>query len=373
MEFKSKKVSFTPMEILEMFAQKNLPKNFCIVPFTNLIFNPNGDVGVCRQKGTEHVVGNVTKQSVSEIWNSDYLKKWRGEFLSGDVSICKKEIHNDSCHLGGENYTLFPEIDLSADQAKPLLKLTANFNGQCNLKCTMCDIWMMQNGLYDQIGFWKQAQKDFFPFIKEVELLSGEPFIQKDTYRLIDEISDVNPEVWWSFTTNAHWRLNKKIKNSLDKINIKNIICSVDSLDPVLYPQIRKEGRLEIVLQNIESLREYEEQRRLLGLSALNLTLHFLVMKNNWHELIQVVDYVDKMGMRLIVNNCYEPDELSLHSLSNKEELEIALKVLDLCGPNHLKRLMHFFMGIAYDVTPLEKAALLEAIREKQQSYKALD
>ncbi|MEC7275181.1 MAG: SPASM domain-containing protein [Bdellovibrionota bacterium] len=373
MEFKPKKVSYTPLEILEMFAQKNLPENFCIVPFTNLIFNPNGDVGVCRQKGTEHVVGNVKEQSVADIWNSEYLQKWRSEFLSGEVKICSKEIHNDACHLGGENYTLFPHIDLNANQKNPLLKLTANFNGQCNLKCTMCDIWMMQNGLYDEIGFWDQAHRDFFPHIKEIELLSGEPFIQKDTYRLIEEVSGVNPSVWWSFTTNAHWRLNKKIESSLDKINIKNIICSIDSLDPTLYSEIRKEGRLSIVLENIAALKAYEEERKKKGLSALNLTLHFLVMKNNWHELPQVVDYVESAGMRLIVNNCYDPKELSLHSLSNKEELEIALDVLDRCEPHHLQRVMRFFMGVAYDLEPVEKAFLLQSIREKQLSHKALD
>lgn len=366
-----KKTSFTPHEILDMFAQKNLPSNFCIVPFTNLIFNPNGDVGVCRQKGTEHVVGNIKTDSVEEIWNSEYLRQWRSEFLSGDVKICAKEVHNDACHLSGDNYSLFPHIDLSAEQGESFLKLTANFNGQCNLKCTMCDIWMMENGLYDQLGFWDKAQKDFFPYIKEIEMLSGEPFIQKDTYRLIEDVSRLNGDVLWSFTTNAHWRLNKKIKSSLDKIYVKNIICSIDSIDKGLYSEIRKEGNLDIVLSNIHELKKYEKERIEKGLSPLGLTLHFLVMRNNWHELVKLVDFVDRMGMRLIVNNCYDPSELSLHSLSNQEELEIAYQVLDQCQGYHLQRLMRFFMGIAYDVSPVEKAELLLKIKEKLNSDKA--
>ncbi len=366
-----KKTTFTPLEILDMFAKNRLPKNFCVVPFSNLIFNPNGDVGVCRQKGTDHVLGNIKTDSVEDIWNGEYLTKWREEFLSGDVKICAKEIHNDSCHLSGDNYSLFPQIELNAVQSQSFLKLTANFNGQCNLKCTMCDIWMMQNGLYDQIGFWEKANKDFFPYIKEIEMLSGEPFIQKDTYRLIDEVSAINPDVLWSFTTNAHWKLNKKIKESLDKIYIKNIICSIDSLDPLLYANIRKEGRLETVLNNVAELKNYNEERMARGLSPLNLTLHFLVMRNNWHELPAVVDFVDRMGMRLTINNCYEPSELSLHSLPNEEELAIAYQVLEMCESHHLQRLMRFFMGVAFDLEPVQKAELLLKIKEKQESHKS--
>lgn len=361
----------SPMELLELFAKNNLPKNFCVVPFSNLIFNPNGDVGVCRQKGTEHVVGNITKQSVEEIWNSDYLKTWRHEFLTGDIKICKNEIANDACHLSPDNYTLFPEVSFSEEQDRPLLKLTANFNGQCNLKCTMCDIWMMQNGLYDEIGFWERAETEFFPHIKEVEMLSGEPFIQKDTYRLIDQISAVNPDVLWSFTTNGHWKLNKAIKEKLDKIKVKNIILSIDSLDPNLYSKIRKEGDLDVVLKNLMALKEYDQERRERGLSGLELSVHFLVMKNNLHELPALVDFVDKYDLRLTVNNCYEPKELSLWDYDPEREYAEAKRILNLCSDYQVFRLMRFFLSVANDLPGAFKAQLLTELRARQVAGKA--
>lgn len=358
----------TPLELLELFAKNNLPQNFCVIPFSNLIFNPNGDVGVCRQKGTKHVVGNLLNQSVEEIWNGEYLKKWRQEFLTGDVKICKKEIKNDSCHLSPDNYTLFPSIEFSEEQRKPLLKLTANFNGQCNLKCTMCDIWMMQNGLYDKIGFWERAENEFFPYIKEVELLSGEPFIQKDTYRLIDQVSEINPEVLWSFTTNGHWKLNSSIKEKLNKIRIKNIIISIDSLIPERYSQIRVGGELSVVLKNLKALKEYERERIEDGLSPLYLSLHFLVMRSNTDELPQLVDFVEENGLRLTINNCYEPKEQSLWSLSHEEELSIAKEVLKKCSDYQAFRLMRFFLSVANDLPPMHKAELLFLLRSRQHS-----
>lgn len=361
----SNKRYLEPLEILELFAKNNLPDRFCVIPFSNMIFNPNGDVGICRQKGTKHVVGNITKDSIDDIWNSEYLQRWRGEFLSGDIKICEKEIKNDSCHLSPDNYTLFSEIDLSQKQEGSFLKLTANFNGQCNLKCTMCDIWMMQNGLYDEIDFWPKAKNNFFPYIKEIELLSGEPFIQRDTYRLIDEVSAVNPDALWSFTTNGHWKMTKSVKESLDKIRVKNIIISIDSLIPEVYSSIRKDGNLNVVLRNIEALKEYERERVSNGLTELSLSLHFLVMKSNWEELPQLVQFVEEKGLRLTVNNCIEPKALSLWDYDSKDLEEIAFKILNSLSVMQLKRVVRVLLSIASDLGAPAKATLLLKIKER--------
>lgn len=358
----NKKYPILPIEIIAAFQEKDLPENFCIVPFSNLIFNPNGDVGVCRQKGTKHVVGNIQKQSIEQIWNGEYLQRWREEFLSGDVKICKDEIARDACHLGADNYQIWPEITFSKEQPFPFLKLTANFNGQCNLRCRMCDIWMMQNGLYDQIGFWEQAREDFFPYIKEIELLSGEPFIQKDTYRLIDEISAVNPECTWSFTTNGHWKLNDWIKGKLDKIKIRNIILSVDSLDPVEYAEIRRDGNLEVVIDNMKRLKNYEQQRLERGDSALGLTMHYLVMKDNWHGLSDVLSYVDSLGFRVIFNNLYEPKEYAISSLAQKDQLGIIDYYLENYTETEIARCMRVIMAILNDIEPVDKAVYLDRL-----------
>ena len=133
---------------------------------------------------------------MDEIWNNEFIQSWRQEFLSGNVQICKNEQSRDACHLWSSNYHFFDDAKISVTQEKKILKVTANFNGQCNLECKMCHIWKMENGYYDKNEFWKNAEIDFFPYIKEIELLSGEPFIQKDTYKLIDVISSLNNYVF---------------------------------------------------------------------------------------------------------------------------------------------------------------------------------
>ncbi len=353
----------TPEELLEAFQEKGLPNNFCIIPFINLIFNPNGDVGVCRQKGTRHIVGNIKNQSIENIWNSDYLQQWRAEFLSGNIKICEEEIKRDACHLGLENYTSFSKVDFATFQKNQILKFTSNFNGQCNLKCKMCDIWKQQNGLYDEINFWQYAKKNFFPFIKEIEMLSGEPFIQKDTYRLIEIINRVNPDCLWSITTNGHWQLNERIKNQLNKIVFKNLIISIDSLKPEKYAKIRPPGKLKTVIKNLDSLIEYNEERKNLNLSDLNITIHFLVMNENIGELKDFIDFANDKNIKLTINTIVEPSNLSPLNLGRNEKIKIIKELLSL--PNtYIKRLMRVILPLVDSLDKTEKAHYLLSTRE---------
>lgn len=261
------------------------PNRFCLVPFTTIILEPDGQVGMCRHKGSDFPIGHIQHNTIEEIWNGEKARQWRGEFLEGRPGFCSKEVKHQHCNLCTENNKLLDDIELSEWQTKPILKLTANFNGKCNLQCQMCDIWQKPNGLYDQINFWEPARRTIFPFLKEVDLLSGEPFIQNDTYRLIDEISSVNPGCKWIFTTNAHWKLTDKVKESLDKIQIRNIIFSIDSLKADTYHKIRYPGDLSFVLKNVDNLINYNKERVAQGLNEISFVWNFLVQKDNYREI----------------------------------------------------------------------------------------
>lgn len=344
----------SPIEVLAKFNEFNLPKNFCIVPFTNIILNPGGAVSICRQKGTKHIVGHLKDNTIEEIWNNDFLKKWRSEFLAGEVSICAEEIKNDSCHLGSGSYFYIEKANLDVTQKKLPIKITANFNGKCNLKCKMCDVWTLQNGFYDSINFWEELEINFFPFIEEVELLSGEPFIQEDTWRLIDAVSKVNPNCIWSFTTNAHYELTDFMKSKLDKVIIKNIIMSVDSFVPERYQAIRLGGNLERVMTTLNQFKEYNLTRTKEQKIALNL--HFLVMKDNYDEIYSVIELCEKNDFMLILNVMQEPVEDSILSFPNDKKQAILEDLLKHPHLHHLKRAARVLNSIIYTLPKVDQA-----------------
>tara|TARA_B100000123_G_scaffold265752_1_gene237137 strand:- start:171 stop:1055 length:885 start_codon:yes stop_codon:yes gene_type:complete len=66
---------------------KNLPKktnSTCYYTHYSIMIDWNGDCYLCTQDWNRKVVsGNINKQSIIDIWNSDILKKFRNDLISG--------------------------------------------------------------------------------------------------------------------------------------------------------------------------------------------------------------------------------------------------------------------------------------------------
>jgi radical SAM protein with 4Fe4S-binding SPASM domain len=308
----------------ELFQDYGLDKQkFCVMPFVTIILEPDGNIGICRHKGSDFTFGNIRNHTLDEIWESDKVRAWRNDFASGEIHVCKTELIDRKCNQCPELNKLLPYAEVHNTKNPKILRLTANLNGKCNLQCQMCDIWKLPNGFYNEENFWKPARKKFFRDILEVDLLSGEPFIQHDTYKLINEISAVNPDCSWTFTTNVHWALTDKIKDDLNRIKIKNIILSIDSLDEKTYFKIRTPGNLNFVLRNVENLLAYQEERLKNNLSSLNLRLNCLIQKDNWKEAKAMINYCLDSNIIPFLTFLYEPSEFSLLNLSSNDKKEI--------------------------------------------------
>lgn len=313
----------TRTDVLAEYQRLGLPKKFCTVPFTTVLLEPDGLVGGCRQKGCdEFPMGDLNTQTLDEIWNGEKFQKWRQEFLDGDPVSCAEEVQSYQCHSCPEYNSLLPDVDKKAIQSKKPSRIAFNFNGKCNLECQMCHVWQKPNGFYDKMGIWDQLDS-YITDLKEVELLSGEPFIQKDTYRLIDVISQKKPEAKWIITTNANWKLTDYIKSKLDKISFRNLIVSLDSLVPENYMKIRKKGNLKKALETLRDIQAYEASRIQRGLSPLNIRINFLVQKDNWRELGSFYDFKQEYGVEIFRTFLYRPFEHSILSLSDSDREDI--------------------------------------------------
>lgn len=279
-------------------------------------------MGACRHKGAEFPVGNILHNSFEEIWNGDFIKNWRQEFLNGTPHICKTEVKDRKCHHCPEYNSLLKNAKVALHQVSKPLRLAFNFNGHCNLECKMCHIWQKPNGLYDQIGFWDRLD-EWTENLEEVELLSGEPFIQKDTYRLIQLLSVKRPDAIWTITTNANWKLTDVVKAQLDKIKVKNIIVSLDSTNEETYKAIRLNGDFHKAIATLLDLKSYEQSRIVRGLSKLNIKVNFLFQQDNWRELGDVYNFGQQHGVEVFRTFLYEPESLSLLAWPESRRIEI--------------------------------------------------
>lgn len=284
----------------------------CSFPFTHLFLQANGDITPCCYLAQDpfYVVGQIQKQSLEEIWNSEKMQALRRELLSGNPVICKKQIQASNCNLIRKD--LKKEVEPKEIMPFPMIRLDMMLNGQCNLECVMCKVWTAPNGEYTKHGFWEQGRDRIFPHLLEVDIKGGEPFIQKEFYRLIDEVSSVNSKCLWQVTTNAHYRLTDKIKAAVNKIRIAELSISIDSVNPENFARIRKRGDLSIVLRTLD---DWIAHKNSPGSRIDTIICNFVVQKDNWHEVPGFYELCRDKGVIPFFIILTNPVELSILNL----------------------------------------------------------
>lgn len=257
-----------------------MPK--CLAPFRQLMLDPKGNVyPCCYHYG--YKLGNLRDKNIRDIWNGPKVKKLREEFLSGEIKSCRGR-------MAGGCYKDFEHLSVSEQRSDEvnLLRLDIRLGGKCNLRCVMCDVWQQPNGIYDKTSFWHEGPNEIFPYLKEVDLLGGEPFVQEETYRLIDEILRVNQECKFSFITNGHYHFERRVKGALALLKIQRIQLSLDSLNPETYDKIRLGGRLDLPLKTLDGLVRLRSEKK------FELKVSMCVLNVNWAEVPHFLDFCRK-------------------------------------------------------------------------------
>lgn len=288
--------------------------DFCSVPFTQLFLYPTGEVFVCCENS--YKVGDIKSQTIEEIWNSKEIQSLRKEFLENDIKTCRSYIDNQGCNKAYTHLERF--VERKVVQEKSVVAFDAMLNGMCNLQCIMCDVFKMPNGIYDESGFWEGCRENIFPYLKHISLKSGEPFIQKDTFRLIEEVSKVNPDCEWSFTTNGHYNFSS-IKVKLEHLNIREFDISIDSLETANFSKIRKGGDLAKVIKTTDEIIRLRNQKRRNGENGFRIKISTVIQRDNWKEMGSFLKFAKNRNIIESFIFLYKPEELSL--LNSSESL----------------------------------------------------
>ena len=314
--------------------------NLCLYPFMQLLLQPTGVVSPCCWN-QEVILGKVTEKSLDEIWNDEPARKLRREFLEGNPVSCAQQIRHIGCHLWSRR-SYAKEIPLTEIQPHGPRRLDVRLNGRCNLQCVMCDVWSQPNGIYDDSDFWTRGPSEIFPYLREIDVLGGEPFIQGDTYKLIDGISAVNPACTWAFVTNGHYKFADAIRSRLEKIEIRWLQVSLDSVNPKTYAKIRVNGELSRTLETIEEYQSYQKEREEQG-RGFKFVVSMCVQQANWSEIGSFLSYAGERSIEPILQFAFQPDNASLLNLEPKQRRFVLNQVLSLVpvfGEDALQRVL---------------------------------
>jgi len=120
----------------------------------------------------------------------------------------------------------------------------------------------------------------------------GEPFMNRDAPRMIRYAKEQGLLVHTS--TNGHFFSTREEARSVIESGLDSLIVAVDGLDQATYEKYRQGGSLEKVIRGIENL---VTERASLGYSGPRITLRFIVMKHNEHQVVQVENFARNLGV----------------------------------------------------------------------------
>jgi len=282
---------------------------FCVLPWSSIQINPNGDYKVCcfsgAGNGGDHglafdengKVMNVLTHSILEAMNSRYHKEVRiAQSENIRHPICKVCWDRDDANAakGQETTSMranrsFKELShldnvITLERAPIYLvkdgslneypvSLDLRFSNQCNMKCIMCSSLYSSLWVEDEIKLygksivveketWHDSPKWWDQFdlikhrVKHIYLTGGEPFVVKGHDRLLDTLIEGGyaKDVILQYDTNLSV-INKKIMERFS--HFKKIILAV-SCDDIeeQYEHIRFPGKWETITSNLNKLKQ---------------------------------------------------------------------------------------------------------------------
>lgn len=250
---------------------ENIKSNtLCVIPWIHVNIIPNGKViHCCMNSDMEHIIGNLSSQSLEEIWNSDSIKAIRRQMLEGEKpKVCSKCYESEVS--SGASIRLYHnkdfrlklhEIPSITDEFGHVDKIDLRywdfrFSNLCNFKCRTCcpefsSTWVADarkmGWLTDQaakkllnvesVGDASKIDflKTYIDQVEKIYFAGGEPLLMDEHWQIL-EMLDASKRYDVNITYNTNLStLSHKNKNAIDywkKWGRKVWLCpSIDELD----------------------------------------------------------------------------------------------------------------------------------------------
>lgn len=211
-------------------------ETLCAVPWMHLNFEPNGKVvPCCLTSHHNYFAGDLTTQSIEEIWNSDNMKKLRKDMIEGKrPKVCDTCFNKeDVTGVSGRFYhnrdfpdvlKKIPSITLEDGTCTEMdLKYwDFRFSNLCNFKCRSCGpryssawvpdakklgytyqekVWNIE-GVEDKTNF--DFLEDQMDNVKRIYFAGGEPLLMDEHWHILDKlVENKRFDVKLSYNTNC--------------------------------------------------------------------------------------------------------------------------------------------------------------------------
>jgi MoaA/NifB/PqqE/SkfB family radical SAM enzyme len=341
-------------------------------PFTGLATREDGAIQVCCRS---HPIGNISDNSLEEIWNNDILKRIRKQVLSGErPNECEPCFNLEDQgvesmrqrHIKGiipeARINLYPNTldKLSPDFSMPfeIPTMEIKLNNLCNLKCRMChpvdstswNDWSLVEHFYNKENniipiivdknnlkkkpyldkfennpnWWNSFQK-IIPYFRRVEFAGGEPLMDPQHYRILDMLSDYGHQIELKYATNLTIlgiKGNRTVYDYWNKFKSIAINVSIDGVDDV-YNYIRSNSDYEQVIDNIQKVKQFSNISRIVGAVTVQV--------GNIMTLDKIAEtFLNELGIVFHTHRVSYPNLLSIQVLPNELKQEAVNRLENL-------------------------------------------
>ena len=268
-------------------TRKNLGiEQKCPRPFDTVLIDKKGSCYACEcTSWLPQSIGNLQLKSLEEIISSDMHKHLQSSIADETYRYCNE--HQCSYIKAGA---------VLHGQPERIQHLRLAIDDSCNLRCPSCRKTMVfhKEGsaynlgikLADTINDWLHN----YDHPIQVHIGSdGDPFASH-VYRHFMEHTPQRDNIKYSILTNG--LMFKEFHDRVPFVisNLKELGLSIDGATKETYEKLRLGGKWEKILEGLECV---SEQRRRYG---FRLILHFVVQKDNFHEMEKIIDLGEKYG-----------------------------------------------------------------------------
>lgn len=282
------------------FTTHTALNNRCNIPFNTISIDHLGNCLLCECDGWLPLpVGRVSDfATIQDVFSSAAAKLIQDDVAQGNFSWCAV----DHCGIR------------SGDKLKDRLDLIINIDQSCNLHCPSCrrdPVMISQGPEYDsKLADIERIMSWLELYDQPVHITmsgNGDPLASHIMRPLIKQLKPKPNQTFTIFTNGL--LIKKQLSDSTVWSNIENFKISVDAGSSAVYEDVRRPGNWNVLLQNLDYVRDMGKSR--------NTLLNFALQKKNYQDLPKFVQLCQHYGF---VGNVHQLDDWGTWSLIEPEQ-----------------------------------------------------
>ena len=322
-------------------------KTFCVLPWTSLQTDSNGDVKICcksnhRLQSTDGKT-HLSETTLDKLWNGDKLKEIRDSLNKGEYHPnCEKCWSEESS--GAESMrTIYNRNSghwLDNDLSNPQM-LDLKLGIKCNLACRICSFHSSDQWIEESVSFmseieqqqtkryikqidkaynqsndiWKTIE-NWLPNLKHIDFYGGEPWLIQEHWDTLSKMV----ELGYSKNCQLHYATNgtvfkTKQTDLLKQFKSVSIQLSIDGIGPRFEYQ-RYPGKWSVIEKNIERFLKLRQH----GITISTCTT--LSVLNIWY-LEELLEYFYERNIKVYFNHLHRPGEFALQNLPKEVKMKV--------------------------------------------------